>query len=58
MAHPGSGGPWDWRTLGVMDPGSGGPLGVADPNRKYWSGSQKRKLAKDRGGSEDAAKSV
>src|SRR6218665_415784 len=36
MAHPGSGGPWEWRTLGVADPGSGGPwqwrpLGVADP---------------------------
>jgi len=38
MAHPGSGGPWEWRTLGVVDPGGGGPwewrtLGVADPNR-------------------------
>src|SRR6218665_1740402 len=26
MAHPGSGGPWKWRTLGVAAPGSGGPL--------------------------------
>jgi len=25
VADPGSGGPWEWRTLGVVDPGSGGP---------------------------------
>ena len=25
VADPGSGGPWEWRTLGVTDPGSGGP---------------------------------
>ena len=25
MRDPGSGGPWEWRTLGVVDPGSGGP---------------------------------
>ena len=36
MAHPGSGGPWEWRTLGVADPGSSKSwewqtLGVADP---------------------------
>src|SRR6218665_1487061 len=24
MGHPGSSGPWEWRTLGVADPGSGG----------------------------------
>src|SRR6218665_2242119 len=36
MAHPGSGGPWGWRSLGVADPGSGGTwewrnLGVVNP---------------------------
>src|SRR6218665_3007114 len=41
MAHPGSGGPWEWRTLEVVYPGSSGPgsggpwewwtLGVVDP---------------------------
>src|SRR6218665_3208103 len=36
MADPGSGGPWEQRTLGVADPGSSGPwewrtLLVADP---------------------------
>ena len=25
VADPGSGGPWEWWTLGVVDPGSGGP---------------------------------
>ena len=25
MAHPGSGGPWEWRTLGMVEVGSGGP---------------------------------
>src|SRR6218665_1955913 len=24
MAHPGSGGPWEWQTLGMADPRSGG----------------------------------
>src|SRR6218665_3367737 len=39
MAHPGSGGPWEWQTLGVADPASiksweWRTLGVADPNLK------------------------
>ena len=25
MADPWSSGPWEWRTLGVVDPGNGGP---------------------------------
>jgi hypothetical protein len=25
MGDPGSGGPWEWGTLGVVDPGNGGP---------------------------------
>src|SRR6218665_3940438 len=37
VADPGSGDPWEWRTLGGATPGSGEPwewrnLGVADPN--------------------------
>src|SRR6218665_914715 len=44
MAHPGSGGPWEWRHLGVVDPRRGGPwerrpLGMAasHPNMPYLS---------------------
>src|SRR6218665_1676699 len=34
MAHPGSGEPWEWRTLGVVDRWT---LGVADPgSSKSW----------------------
>jgi hypothetical protein len=35
MAAPGDGGPWGWRTLGMADPGDGGPepgMGGRSPN--------------------------
>ena|SRR6218665_1419930 len=35
MAHPGSGGPWEWRTLEVADPGSGGPSSNSEYSNKF-----------------------
>src|SRR6218665_3869801 len=40
-----NGSPWEWRTLGVADPGGGGPwegrpLGEADPNRRVQAANQ------------------
>src|SRR6218665_2586076 len=43
MAHPGSGGPWEWWTLGVADPGRGEPWGwrtqtlMSHDDVKFWS---------------------